>query len=375
MKLKYMMAAAGGAILITAMTGCKHKSQSDAEAEGAAPIEVSEVMTDSLTLYKEYPGTLTANSSADVVARVNGFVSGPLYEGGTYVKKGQVLYTIQSPDYVNALNSAKANLTKAKSDNEYAEQHYEAVQRAYEKNAVSQMELAQALNAREQSRAAIKSAEVAVNDAQLNVSRCTVTAPISGRASTNAQSSGSYVSGQMSPVVLATIYQDQPVIANFTIEDDSFLRMFNNPNNRHLIDYDSIPISFQEELPHEYTGALYYISPNVNASTGTMILKARIDNPYQELRTGMYCNIRMPYKVDPKAMIIRDASISTDQLGKFVYVVNDSNKVVYTPIQVGDLANDSMRIVTEGLKPGDKYVTAAMLKVRDGMTVKPILTK
>ena len=84
----------------------------------------------------------------------------------------------------------------------------------------------------------------------------------------------------------------------------------------------------------------------------------------------MYCTVHMPYKVDPAAMLVRDASIGTDQLGKYVYVVNDSGKVVYTPVKTGDLVADTMRLVTEGLRPGDRYVTSALLKVRDGMKVQ-----
>ena len=73
--------------------------------------------------------------------------------------------------------------------------------------------------------------------------------------------------------------------------------------------------------------------------------------------------------------MIRDASISTDQLGKYVYLVNDSDKVVYTPVTVGALVCDTMRIVEKGISPTDRYVTKAMLKVRDGMTVKPTIVK
>ena len=72
--------------------------------------------------------------------------------------------------------------------------------------------------------------------------------------------------------------------------------------------------------------------------------------------------------------MVRDASISTDQKGQYVYVVNDSDKVVYTPIVAGDIVNDSMRVVTQGLRPGDRYVTSALLKVRDDMTVKPYMS-
>lgn len=360
------------ACALPAMISCKDKKHEGDAGQAPFNVEVADVVVDSVTLYKTYPGTLTADNTVQVVARVNGRVSGPTFKGGDYVTKGQVLFTIDSNNYNIAFNSAKANLEKAKADNAYAEQHYQAVSRAYDKNAVSQMELAQALSNRDQSRAAIEGAKAALNDAALNVEYCTVKAPISGYITSNAYSGGTFVTGENSPVTLATIYDDSKVIAHFTLEDDSFLRMFENPNNRHLVDYSAIPVDFQETLPHTYTADLTYMAPNVNASTGTMALEAHIANPYHELRSGMYCTVKMPYKVDPKGILVRDASISTDQLGKYVYLVNDSNKIVYTPIEVGDMVGDTMRLVTKGLTPQDRYVTSAMLKVRDGMSVNPV---
>lgn len=366
----YLPAMAAGLLIISA--SCHKKDTKESGPDATLPVEVSNVVTDSVTVFKEYPGSLIADRSADVMCRVNGYVSGKHYTAGEFVKEGQLLFTVASSSYKNAVDEAEAALATAKSENEYAEQHYTAVAKAYESNAVSKMEVAEALSNRDQSRSAIKSAEARLADARTTLGYCTITAPMSGHITMNEFSAGAYVSGEGSPVALAKVYDDANVIANFAIEDASFLRMFENPNNRHLIDYKAIPIYFSEKLPHDYTANLDYMAPNVDASTGTIKLQAVIDNKYNELRAGMYCTIKMPYKVDPRAILIRDASISTDQLGKYVYVVNDSNKVVYTPIKVGDLANDSMRIVTSGLKPTDRYVTAAMLKVRDGMTVKPI---
>ncbi len=372
MKAQHIMAALGAVLLATS---CHKQAQTDS-APQAMPVDVSIVGTDSLTLFRQYPGTLIANRTSDAVAKVNGTLSAPLYNAGGLVKEGQVLFTISSDIYTNNLQSAEAQLATAISNNKYAEEHYQAVSKAFEKNAVSQMEVAQALNNRDQSRAAVSSARAAVAEARRKLSYCTVRSPLTGHVTYNMLSKGAYVTGESAPVKLATVYQDDECIATFTIEDASFLRMFENPNNRDLIDYKAIPIDFQEKLPHTYTADLNYLSPNVNTSTGTIELQAMVKNPHYELKAGMYCTIRMPYKVDPNAIVIRDAAISTDQLGKYVYVVNDSNKVVYTPIQVGELApGDTMRIVTKGLKPGDRYVTSAMLKVRDGMTVQPIVKK
>lgn len=133
-----------------------------------------------------------------------------------------------------------------------------------------------------------------------------------------------------------------------------------------------MPVHFTQPMKHSYTASYYYVAPDMNNSTGTLPVKLTIKNPYGELLPGMYVDVSLPVGTDSAAILVRDASLSTDQLGKYLYTVNDSNKVVYTPVQTGDMDGDSMRIITSGLRPGARYVTSALLKVRDGMTVNPI---
>lgn len=366
-----IIALVAGALV--AMSSC-HKSDKTASPGQPPVIDVAVAVTDSVTLFKTYPGTLYANDAADVVCRVNGTLASQNYTSGAIVKKGQVLFTIDGSSYRNNLAEAQAQLSTARSNNQYAETHYTAVEAAFKRNAVSQMELAQALSNRDQSRASVKSAEAALAEATTDLGYCTISAPFDGRISSCPYSVGAYIAGDGNPVKMAQIYADATVDAYFHIEDASFLRMFSDHNNRHLINYDSVPISFSEKLPHSYIGSLYYIAPNVDPSTGALLVRCAIKNPYGELRQGMYVTIDLPYKVEPAAVLVRDASIGTDQLGKYVYVVNDSDKVVYTPISTGALVNDTMRVITKGLSAGQRYVTQAMLKVRDGMTVSPRLT-
>ncbi|MDE6264484.1 MAG: efflux RND transporter periplasmic adaptor subunit [Paramuribaculum sp.] len=341
----------------------------------APEIQVAEAVTDSLTLYKTYPGTLNANSTVNVVGRVNGTLLSSNFKGGDLVHKGQVLFTIEDRTYRDAVQQAQAQLASAKSANEYATKQYAAMKKALESDAVSQMEVAQAKNSMESSQAAIKSAEAALRTATTNLGYCTVTAPVTGHISSRNVDPGAYIGGEGAPVNLATIYADDEVHATFFIEDDSFMRMHSTQSNREGIDYSAIPLLFGEELPHSYTADLNYMAPEVNPSTGTIKIEANVANPYNELRAGMYVSVKLPWKTDPAAVLVKDASLSTDQLGKYLYTVNDSNKVVYTPVKVGDLYQDTLRIITDGIKPGTKYVTKAMLKVRPGMTVNPVLTR
>ncbi|MDE6309611.1 MAG: efflux RND transporter periplasmic adaptor subunit, partial [Muribaculaceae bacterium] len=296
-------------------------------------------------------------------------------EPGSVVEKGSVLYCIEDSKYHNDVTQAQAHLTNARATYDYSSRQYQAMKKALESDAVSQMDVVQAKSAMEEAQAAIRNAEAALHSAQLNLGYCTVTAPFTGRVSKCAFSVGAYVGGAGSPVVLGTIYDDAVLNAYFAIEDAQYLKMLNAEINKENIDYNAIPLTFTQPMSHKYTGQLDYLAPSIDPSTGTMSIRAKVKNPYGELRSGQYVKIMLPYASDPNAILINDASISTDQKGKYVYVVNDDNKVVYTPIEVGELVNDTMRIVTSGLTPQSRYVTKALLKVRDGMVVKPIETR
>lgn len=350
---------------------CGHKKDSDTATQ-APPIEVAPVVVDSVTIYKTYPGTLQANASADIVARVSGQITGKNYKSGDIVQRGQVLFTIEKGPYADAVNKAEAALTTAQSQYEYATRHLTALEKAFKSEAVSEMEVEQARSDAREAEASIKSAKAALNDARTNLSHCTVTAPFTGRVSDNVLSVGNYVAGEGSPVTLCTIYDNTQLIAVFAVESVGMAEeLISTLQGKG----DNIPLKFGQQLTHSYKGEMHYAAPNVSASTGTMLMQVTVDNPYDELRPGMYVDVNLPVGTDSKALLVRDASLSTDQLGKYLYTVNDSNRVVYTPVKVGELANDTMRIITEGLSPDARYVTSAMLKVREGETINPIEPK
>ena len=116
-----------------------------------------------------------------------------------------------------------------------------------------------------------------------------------------------------------------------------------------------------------------FLAPAVNLSTGTLQVRAELDNSSGTLKPGSYISVTMPYEEVKDAILVHDSSIGTDQLGKYLYVVNDSNIVNYRRITVGTLIDDTLRLVTDGLKPGERYVTKALLKVRNGMPVTAIM--
>jgi RND family efflux transporter MFP subunit len=354
------------------LISCTKSAESDT-ASALMAVDVATPIVDSIVLYKSYPGTLTANEEVNLVARVNGYLVAKPYKPGDFVKKGTTLYLIEDAAYRNAVAQAQAQLETARATNIYAQNQYEAMKKALASDAVSQMDVIQAKSNLDESIASIENAEAALLTAQTNLGYCTVKAPVDGRVSSCPYGVGDYLSGSASPVTLGRIFNDDLMVATFNIDDDQYIDFVNSDKGKDKIDYSHMPVTFSEQLPHSYTADLYYMSPSIDSSTGTMTVKAHISNPFQELKSGMYLTIGLPYSIAPKAILINDASIGTDQLGKYVYVVNDSNKVVYTPVKVGGIVNDTLRVVTDGLTPDSRYVTKALLKVRDGMSVKPVM--
>lgn len=362
------------AVALIAAGGCK-KDKSK-EAEDAAPrVDVAEAYTDSITLYETYPGTLSAGTTADVVAEVSGRILAAHYQSGSYVTKGQTLFTIESTTYRDAVTKAEAALSTARSQHEYYTRQHAAMKKALEADAVSQMEVLQAQSNMEQAAASIRDAEAALSTARQNLQRCTITAPISGYISNGAPDPGNYVNGQGAPVKLTTIYNNSSMTANFYLSDTQYEELLGRSGGISSEVYRNVPIYFKEPLKNSYTADLNFVAPSVNSSTGTLLLRGKLANKDNELKDGMYVTISLPYGTEPKAVLVKEASIGTDQLGKYLYVVNDSNKVVYTPVEIGSLYKDSLRVIKSGINPGQKYVTKALMTVTRGEKVTPVLTK
>lgn len=358
------------ALVAVCSCGRKEKTPADSVPE----INVAEVMTDSIVLHKDFPGYLQAHSKADVVGEVSGRLLTQNFTSGSYVTKGQVLFTIESTKYRDAVDQAAASLASAESQRDYYLSQSEAMKKAYEKEAVSKMELMQSQSSLRQAEASIRSSRARLESARTMLDKCTVRAPISGYISLNEVSPGNYINGEGAPQKLAEIYDNSTFDAIFSIADDRYSALLGSDRGSGKALYAGMPLKFRTPLPHSYTADLYYVAPTVSASTGTLDLVGRVENKDNELRDGMYVTVSLPYGIDSRAVIVKDAALSTDQLGKYLYVVNDSNRVVYTPVTVGPLYQDSLRVIEKGVIPGQKYVTRALLTVRNGMEVRPIMT-
>ena len=360
-------------LVLSVLTGCKEKK--DAGAMKGMPtlaISVAKPIVKDITLTKDYPGYLTTEKTVNLVARVNGTLQSVSYAPGGRVKKGQLLFVIEPTLYNDKVAQAEAELKTAQAQLEYARNNYSRMKEAVKSDAVSQIQVLQSESSVTEGVAAVSNAEAALSTARTNLGYCYVRAPFDGTISKSTVDVGSYVGGSLQPVTLATIYKDDQMYAYFNVADNQWLEMSMNNQQPTKELPKKIMVQLGKEGTESYPATLDYLSPNVDLNTGTLMVRANFDNPQGVLKSGLYVSITLPYGEADHAILVKEASIGTDQLGKFLYAVNDSDIVRYRHIEVGQLINDTLRQVLGGLSPQERYVTEALMKVRDGMKIKPI---
>ena len=360
-------------LVLSVLTGCKEKK--DAGAMKGMPtlaISVAKPIVKDITLTKDYPGYLTTEKTVNLVARVNGTLQSVSYAPGGRVKKGQLLFVIEPTLYNDKVAQAEAELKTAQAQLEYARNNYSRMKEAVRSDAVSQIQVLQSESSVTEGVAAVSNAEAALSTARTNLGYCYVRAPFDGTISKSTVDVGSYVGGSLQPVTLATIYKDDQMYAYFNVADNQWLEMSMNNQQPTKELPKKIMVQLGKEGTESYPATLDYLSPNVDLNTGTLMVRANFDNPQGVLKSGLYVSITLPYGEADHAILVKEASIGTDQLGKFLYAVNDSDIVHYRHIEIGQLINDTLRQVLGGLSPQQRYVTEALMKVRDGMKIKPI---
>ena len=360
------------ALCLIFMFGCNNKNKQKTTSE-IPKVSVARPYVMPIVLHKDYPGYLLSNNIVDVVGRVSGYVTKQNFSSGQYINEGDLLYIIEPTVYENEVKKAEANLKSAQASLDYYKNNYQRMLEASKSDAISQIDLIQAETNVRTAEANVQTAEANLKTAKNTLSYCYVKAPISGVLTTSGAGEGEYVSGSDgSPFKLTTIYNNDPIYAYFNIEDNQYLIIRTSSQNWENSLPKKVYVNMQEGDFPPIEATPNYISPFVNLKTGTLTLRAIFENSKYDLKSGMYCTVSLPYGEENEAILIPDASAGTDQLGRYIYIINEDNIVFYRHIEVGEIINDSLIHVKSGLSPNEKFVTKALLKVRAGMKVEPI---
>ena len=238
--------------------------------------------------------------------------------------------------------------------------------------AVSEIDYLQSESSYNSALADLQNAKAQLNTARINLNYCYIKAPFDGKVTRNLVDRANFVAGSVSPTTLATMYKDRQMYAYFNMAYPEYLNLPATGTKQATNDsLRFLTVSDAANPQHQWKGQLDYTSPNVDLQTGTVGVRAIIDNPEQQLLSGMYVKIHVPYRYVSNALLIPETSIGTNQTGRFVYILGTDNRVELNPVTVGVLEPDGMREIVSGIRPGDRYIVDALMSVRPGMQIKP----
>ncbi|SFN36466.1 membrane fusion protein, multidrug efflux system [Candidatus Pantoea varia] len=351
----------GMVLLITQLSGC---DKGVAQNAPPPPPEVSAapVLIKPVSQWDNFNGRVEAVQSVQLRPRVSGYIDSVNYREGDEVKKGQVLFTIDDRSYRAALEQAKAELARARSQASLARSESGRSEKLIGTQAISREAWEQRRSAASQAQADVLAAEAAVDMAQLNLDFTRVTAPIDGRASRAQITAGNLVTAGDSASVLTTLVSQQQMYVYFDVDENTFLNyqaMARQGQQRHALPVE-IALVGEQGFPHQ--GKIDFMDNQLTASTGTIRMRALLDNQQRQFTPGLFARVRLPGSAQFEAVLIDDKAVLTDQDRKYVYVVDGEGKAQRRDIQPGAMI-DGLRIVKSGLQSGDKVIIAGLQKV------------
>jgi RND family efflux transporter MFP subunit len=327
-----------------------------------------------ITRYLEVTGSTAAVNSADLVARVPGFVQEVSYADGALVEKGALLFTIEPEPYEVKLQQAQAAQAGAQATLKQAQSDFDRQARLVTTQAASQSTYDQALATRDTAQANFLQAQANTKLATLNNDYAHVKAPFDGLVAARQVSVGEFVGGTAAPTVLATIVQADPIYVNFNISEQDVLRLRADIARRGLTrdDLKKVPVEvgLQTETGYPHAGTFDYAAPTVNSSTGTLAARAVLANPERVLLPGYFVRVRIPVEQQPSALLVPDVALGSDQGGRYVLVVNNDNVVEQRKVGIGPLVEE-LRVIDTGLNADDRVVVAGVLRAVPGQKVDP----
>jgi membrane fusion protein (multidrug efflux system) len=357
-------------------------------AEAAPPeVEVVEVTQKDVPITSQWVATLTGKVNAQIRAQVAGYLMQQIYSNGAYVRKGTPLFQLDPRTFQASLDQAKGVLQQANGDLARAQAQQGKTQMDVarytplaQQGAISKQELDDAVQNNlsalaqvEAAKAAVASAQAALETSKLNLGFSTIVAPIDGVAGIANAQVGDFISQSTNP--LTTISTINPILANFTPSEQEYLKAMRNIEKAGETEKQALGrLNWQLELTdgsiYPLNGKFYALDRQVDISTGSILLQVEFPNPNNLLRPGGFGNIRTVGRIVTGALLVPQRAV-TDVQGKYlIAVVGSDNKVNIRPVVVGEKFGE-MWIITDGLKPGDRVVAEGTTKVSDGIHVTP----
>jgi len=403
------------ALLLNVACGKKGSTQAIPPPPPPAVV-VETVGQKTVPIYSEFVGQTRAEDTVELRARVEGTLQKVYFREGTAVKKGQLLFLIDQRPFEASLQTAKAILAKAVSDQSQARQRTDVLQAEAqladaqavlsktqqdlnrikplaEQKAVTELELDAAIAAQKSAKAQVDSkqanltnleasvkytierataevsaAKARVTQAELDLGYCSIYSPISGIIGFLQVDEGNLV-GRVDATLLATVSLSNPLLVDFNISEMDFLKLTNPENSGRRARDARFDLILSDDSIHPNPGSFKVVDRTVDPATGTMKVEAVFPNPGSYLRPGQFARIRVAVSEQADAVLVPQRAIQEQQGAKTVLVVDDQNKVQLRTITVG-AKSDNYLIVLDGLKAGERVIIEGIQKARPGSEVR-----
>jgi multidrug efflux system membrane fusion protein len=355
-------------LVAAGLAGCDARGE-QARSEAPAPaVEVAEVLRDPVTLWDDFTGRVAAPETVALRPRVSGYIAKVSFEEGELVEQGDVLFVIDPRPYQARERAAVAQLAQARSHYGLAKSEAARAERLVASQAISREEYDQRAAAVASARAAVNAAEAALDSARLDLQYTQVRAPINGRAGRAEVTRGNLA--QADQTLLTTLVSVDPMYVYFETDSTVFL------HGQALLDGGNPPlvrIGLAGEPGYPHRGRVDFVDNRLNAGTGTLQFRAVVANPDGRLKPGQFARVEMPTEHLDSALMVDRKALLTDQNRRYVYVVNDDNKVLRRNVEPGR-AVGTLVVIRDGLRPGERVIVNGVQKIMGaGMTVTPSL--
>jgi membrane fusion protein, multidrug efflux system len=367
-----VLAMAGGASFRNGRSGSA-QAETAVAAPAALPVSVSVVVPRETVPWDEFSGRLEAVERVEIRSRVAGAIQEIHFREGALVKQGDLLILIDPSLYAADVARAEGQVAAAKARLVLTKSDFERGQQLSDSRTISQRDFDGRVNAYSEAEANLKAAEATLQTARLNLGYTEVRAPVAGRVGKLEITVGNLIAAGPGTPVLTTLVSINPIYASFNADEQVVTRALKTLADESTpSEIGRIPVQMgtgtSEGTP--YKGHMQLIDNQVDARSGTVRVRAVFDNADGRLMPGQFARLLMGQPKAEPALLISERAVGTDQNKKFVMVVDKDSKAEYREVALG-VSIDGMRVVTNGLHPGERIVVKGLQRVRPGAVVAP----
>lgn len=363
------VAAGGGFAWHESGRPAQADTPADAPAAGPPPmpVPVASVLVREMAETAEFTGFLHAARSVELRPRVGGMIESVEVPEGGLVQPGQVLFRLDQRPYRAALARAEAALAEARERHAFAGRQHARTRSLAGEGYAPRERLDQQAAEREALAAQVQAAEAAVAAARLDLEFTVITAPISGRVGRALVTEGNLVTG--GETLLTGIVAVDPIHLLFDVDEPTYLRLLGV-----AAEAGDTPVEVEVALSSEQgfarRGRLDFLDIQADRATGTARLRAVLANGDGRLAPGLFARVRVPLSEPRPTVLVAESAIGAAQGGRYVLIAAPEGVAAFRPVRLGPAAGEGLRVVREGLSPGEQVVARGM--VRPGTRIAPL---